>query len=115
MSSDQRSTELESRILAARGSANWEAGWEARRGGAGWAKTSQAGSAEAPRRRQPVGVSFLRGKGAQAEASGTEILAQAGILYRLAGCAPRGCRRSSARHLRPPLGAGARTGSTYET
>lgn len=74
-----------------------------RRGGASRAKTSQAGSAEGPGRLQPVGVRLLRGKGEQAEASGTEILAQ---LSRLAGCALRGHRRASALHLRPPLGAG---------
>lgn len=49
--------------MAARGRANWEAGWEAQRGGASWAKTSQAGSAEGPRRRQSVGVSLLNGEG----------------------------------------------------
>ena len=37
-------------------------GWgEARRGGASWAETSQAGSAEGPRHRQPVGVRLLKG------------------------------------------------------
>lgn len=49
--------------MAARGSANWEVGWEARRGGASWAKTSQAGSAEGPRHCQPVGVSLLKREG----------------------------------------------------
>lgn len=47
-------------VMAARGSANWEVGWEARRGGASWAKTSQAGSAEGPGHCQPVGVSLLK-------------------------------------------------------
>lgn len=46
--------------MAARGSANWEAGREARRGGASWVETSQAGSAEGPRRRQSIRVSLLK-------------------------------------------------------
>lgn len=50
--------------MAARGSANWEAWWEARRGGASRAKTSRTGSAEGPHSRlQPVGVSLLKGYG----------------------------------------------------
>lgn len=52
--------------MAGRGRANWEVGWEALGGGASWAKTSQAGSAEGPG--PAVGVSLLKARRGQRSA-----------------------------------------------